>query len=98
MAKRTAKKSTRRKATAKKPIQPYDHPDKKRANNPPVGLVTPYTDPDKGKKKTCHRDPHLDPRTIIEAARRRNGDGGNAGKGPWRACEEQSDARYAETK
>ncbi len=47
MAKRTAKKSTRRKATAKKPIEYYDHTDKKRANNPPVGLVTPETDPDK---------------------------------------------------
>ena len=30
---------------AKKPIEQYEHPDKKRLNNPPVGLVTPATDP-----------------------------------------------------
>jgi hypothetical protein len=28
----------------KKPIEQYEHPDKKRLNNPPVGLVTPATD------------------------------------------------------
>jgi predicted nucleotidyltransferase len=31
----------REKKTGKKPIEQYDHKDKKRANNPPVGLVTP---------------------------------------------------------
>lgn len=100
MAKRTTKKTTK-----KKPIESYDHKDKKRANNPPVGLVTPDTDPDHGKKKTYEFDPHLDPqlvwagkaehlsfevptvslhvheridpRTIIEATRKRNGNGGN---------------------
>ncbi len=41
MAKRPEGKTTR-----KKPIEQYDHPDKERANNPPVGLVTPQTDPD----------------------------------------------------
>lgn len=30
----------------KKPIEQYDHKSKKRVNNPPVGLVTPETDPD----------------------------------------------------
>ena len=88
----------------KKPIESYDHKDKKRANNPPVGLVTPETDPDRGKKKMYEYDPHLDPqlvwagkaehtsfevptvspdvherndpRTIIAATRRGDGNGG----------------------
>ena len=87
---------------SKKPIEQYDHKDKKRTNNPPVGLVTPETDQDKPAKKYAY-DPHLDPqlvwagkaertsfevptvslhvheridpRTIIEAVRKRNGDG-----------------------
>ena len=29
----------------KRPIDRYEHRDKKRINNPPVGLVTPETDP-----------------------------------------------------
>lgn len=86
----------------KKPIQQYDHPDKKRAYNPPVGLVTPKTDPPASKKKYQY-DPHLDPqlvwagkaehtsfevptvslhvheridpKTIIEAVKRKNGNG-----------------------
>src|ERR1700680_2105486 len=29
----------------KRPIERYEHTDKKRINNPPVGLVTPDTDP-----------------------------------------------------
>ncbi|MFQ5424364.1 MAG: hypothetical protein ACE5F9_10345, partial [Phycisphaerae bacterium] len=97
MAERKAKTTDK-----KKPIDSYDHKGKKRANNPPVGLVTPDTDPDHGKKTTYEYDPHLDPqlvwagkaehasfevptvslhvheridpRTIIEATRRRNGD------------------------
>jgi hypothetical protein len=44
----------------KKPIDQYDHKEAKRINNPPVGLVTPETDRDAGKK-TCAYDPHLDP-------------------------------------
>jgi len=41
-------------------IEQYDHKDKKRLNNPPVGLVTPQTDGDMGKK--CYKyDPHIDP-------------------------------------
>ncbi len=94
-----------KKAAKKKPIKSYDHKDKKRANTPPVGLVTPDTDPDLVKKKMYEYDPHLDPqlvwagkaehlsfevptvslhvheridpRTIIEAVRKRNGNGGN---------------------
>ena len=34
--------------------------DKKRVNNPPVGLVTPETNRDAGSE-TCAYDPHLDP-------------------------------------
>ena len=86
---------------AKKDIESYAHRDKERANNPPVGLVTPATDKDAGRKTYAH-DPHIDPelswagkaehasfevptvslhvheridpRTIVEAVRKRNGD------------------------
>ena len=89
----------REKKAGKKPIEQYDHKDKKRANNPPVGLVTPELDREKGIKAYAY-DPHLDPqlqwsgkaehtsfevptvslhvheridpRTIIEAVRRKN--------------------------
>ena len=85
---------------AKRDIENYAHAGKERANNPPVGLVTPETDRDAGKKTYAH-DPHLDPqlswagkaehtsfdvptvslhvheridpRTVIEAVRKRNG-------------------------
>src|SRR5216684_293880 len=90
-----------KKPNSKRPVESYEHKDKQRANNPPVGLVTPETDPDAGQKKTYAYDPHLDPqlvwagkaehtsfdvptislhvheriepRTIIEAVRKRNG-------------------------
>ena len=93
----------KKKANRKKPIESYAHADKARVNNPPVGLVTPDTDPDAGKKKTWAYDPHIDPslqwagkaehtsfevptvslhvheriepRTIIEAVRKVNGNG-----------------------
>ena len=64
MAKRTAKKATKRKGAAKKPIESYDHQEKKRADNPPVGLVTPATDPERGGKKTYQYDLHLDPQLV----------------------------------
>ena len=85
---------------AKRPIESYEHRDKDRPNNPPVGLVTPETDRDDGRT-TYAFDPHLDPqlqwagkaehtsfevptvslhvheridpRTIIDATRKRNG-------------------------
>ena len=44
----------------KKDIESYIHHDKDRSNIPPVGLVTPETDPDTGKTTYAH-DPHLDP-------------------------------------
>lgn len=87
---------------SKRPIEPYIHKDKERLNNPPVGLVTPETDRESGKKTYAY-DPHLDPqlvwagkaehtslevptvslhvheridpRTIIEAVRKRNATG-----------------------
>ena len=87
---------------AKRPIESYDHRDKERLNNPPVGLVTPETDRDAGRKTYAY-DPHLDPqlqwagkaehtsfevptvslhvheridpRTIVEATRKCNGNG-----------------------
>ena len=90
-----------KKTNKKRPIESYEHKDKRRVNNPPVGLVTPDTDPDAGTKKEYAFDPHLDPqlqwagkaehtsfevptvslhvheridpRTIIEAVRKRNG-------------------------
>ena len=95
-----------RKKTSKRKIESYAHEGKERANNPPVGLVTPKTDPDAGRKKTYAYDPHLDPqlhwagkaehtsfdvptvslhvheridpRTIVEAVRKHNGNGGEA--------------------
>jgi adenine-specific DNA-methyltransferase len=107
----------------KRPIDRYEHTDKKRMNNPPVGLVTPETDPPLSTHKVydyvtpvpsvpvgrapspakLDYDPHLDPQlvwagkkehtsfevhtaslhvheridpsTIIEAVRKRNGNG-----------------------
>ena len=50
----------RRKSKAGRNIATYEHPDKERVNNPPVGLVTPETDRDAGEKTYAH-DPHLDP-------------------------------------
>src|ERR1700694_4773837 len=85
----------------KRKIENYTHPKKQRINNPPVGLVTPETDRDAGKKPYAY-DPHLDPslqwsskaertsfevqtvslhvheridpRSIIEAVRKKNGE------------------------
>ena len=87
----------------KRPIEQYEHADKTRVNNPPVGLVTPATDPDL-PRKVYEYDPHLDPqlvwagkaehscfdvptvslhvhervdpRAIIRAVQKRNGDAG----------------------
>ena len=46
---------------SKRSIESYQHADKERANNPPVGLVTPDTDPDESTNSYAF-DPHLDPR------------------------------------
>jgi len=58
MAKRISKTS---KTTSQKPIEQYEHKDKQRINNPPVGLVDAHTDNGGFKKKTYQYDPHLDP-------------------------------------
>jgi len=47
--------------TSQKPIEQYEHKDKQRVNNPPVGLVDAHTDNGGFKKKTYQYDPHLDP-------------------------------------
>jgi len=53
----------KKKTSNKKAIKQYEHKDKVRTNNPPVGLVTPDTDKDE-KKKTYQYDPHLDPQLV----------------------------------
>ncbi|MCL6566745.1 MAG: site-specific DNA-methyltransferase [Acidobacteriia bacterium] len=118
MARGKGKGGKRSGAGRKRAIERYEHTDKKRVNNPPVGLVTPETDPPAPTHKTYEYhlpvpsvrpgkdldyDPHLDPqlvwagkkehtsfevptvslhvheridpRTIIEAVRKRNGNG-----------------------
>lgn len=50
-----------RKGKSIKNIEQYDHSDKKRLNNPPVGLVSEDTEPYSTGKKTYEYDPHLDP-------------------------------------
>jgi len=51
----------RRESTkTKRPIEPYQHTGQERLNNPPVGLVTPDTDPDAGPRTYAY-DSHLDP-------------------------------------
>lgn len=42
-------------------LRSYTHADQKRANNPPVGLVSDATDPLNGQTEYQH-DPHIDPR------------------------------------
>jgi len=51
----------RKRTESKRPIESYEHKDKVRVNNPPVGLVTPQTDPEALKKRAYQYDPHLDP-------------------------------------
>ena len=52
----------------KKPIEQYDHKDASRTNNPPVGLVTPETDRDAGKKTYAY-DPHIGPALPFDSHR-----------------------------
>ncbi len=53
----------RRKDSKEREVENYTHAHKERVNNPPVGLVTPETDKDAGKKTYAH-DPHLDPQLV----------------------------------
>ena len=71
MAKKAAKKASKKAANvaheqpvSKKQIESYAHTDKKRANNPPVGLVTSDSEPPAPSKKTYAYDPHLDPQLM----------------------------------
>ncbi len=76
---RKKKKAGKPDSTRKRPIEPYEHKDKERLNNPPVGLVTPQTDPDAPSRKLyaydqpvptvrpgedLDYDPHLDPQLV----------------------------------
>lgn len=58
-----AAKSTNGSAAKARTVKQYEHPTKKRLNNPPVGLVTPDTDPDLSPKTYAY-DPHLDPQLV----------------------------------
>ncbi len=55
--KNAARKKNR---NVKRQIELYEHVDKQRVNNPPVGLVTPATD-QKETKRSYSYDPHIDP-------------------------------------
>jgi adenine-specific DNA-methyltransferase len=48
----------------KKEIKNYEHVDKKRLNNPQVGLVNEQTEPYTTPTKSYQYDPHLDPQLI----------------------------------
>ena len=51
-----------KKTNQAKSIEQYEHADKERLNNPPVGLVSDKTDTEYGQKKKKYAyDPHLDP-------------------------------------
>jgi adenine-specific DNA-methyltransferase len=51
----------------KRPVEQYAHKARKRANNPPVGLVDAKSDAAEGKKTYAY-DPHLDP-TLVWAGK-----------------------------
>jgi len=53
----------RQKKPDQRAIEQYKHENQQRANNPPVGLVTPETDPDGDSKKYAY-DPHIDPQLV----------------------------------
>ena len=64
MAKRKVVRRKSVKPKLKKAIEQYEHDDKRRLNNPPVGLVTSATDPPDTPKKKYAYDPHLDPQLV----------------------------------
>lgn len=70
--KKTRKKSTKKPQLTKSAeldveILSYRHLDK-RVNNPEVGMVTPFTDPDVGKTRWKY-DPHIDPSLQFDSQR-----------------------------
>jgi len=61
--------------TAKRAVEQYRHDDKTRPNNPPVGLVTPETDPappPAQSRKSYRYDPHLDPALSFDPQKSRD--------------------------
>lgn len=62
MAKKRAPKKEPK--STRRAIEQYAHDDKDRLNNPPVGLVTPATDPPEIARKKYAYDPHLDPQLV----------------------------------
>ena len=56
----TNKKKKKPRRKTEKSVDQYTHEETKRPNNPPVGLVTPKTDPDQLRKKYAY-DPRLAP-------------------------------------
>ncbi|EKU57424.1 hypothetical protein ACINWC323_3618 [Acinetobacter sp. WC-323] len=70
--KKPRKKSTKKSQLSKSAelgveILSYRHLDK-RVNNPEVGMVTPFTDPDVGKTRWKY-DPHIDPSLQFDSQR-----------------------------
>jgi adenine-specific DNA-methyltransferase len=59
-----------KKRSGKKDIEQYEHKDKERINNPPVGLVNPETDKDAGKRIYKY-DAHIDPSLQFDSQRSR---------------------------
>lgn len=56
MAKKSKKVAVKRKAKASaKPIKQYEHTDKKRVNNPHIGLVNESTDTEYGQNKKTYQ-------------------------------------------
>jgi hypothetical protein len=53
----------RNRSNDKRHVEQYEHKGKKRANNPPVGLVDSRADAGEGKRTYAY-DPHLDPSLI----------------------------------
>ena len=45
-----ARRAQQPRQPATRPIEAYEHRDQERLNNPPVGLVTPETDREAGRK------------------------------------------------
>ncbi len=64
---KSGSKDKRAAGQASKDYCQYRHNDT-RANNPPVGLVTPESDPD-GTKQVYQYDPHLDPALQFDCGR-----------------------------
>jgi len=53
----------RQKKPEQRDIEQYEHKNKQRVNNPPIGLVNPDTDPEDDAKKYAY-DLHLDPQLV----------------------------------